>query len=181
MIDPDDFLAALEANGIQFVTGVPDSLLSDVCGAISSRLPADRHVIAANEGAAIGLAIGYHLATGRPGLVYLQNSGLGNAINPLASLADPAIYGVPMVLMIGWRGRDAGRWVTQRSDEPQHVTQGRITLDQLTLLGIGVPHRGCGTTDILACIQTAADASDEPVATHCTRGPQRCLHAPINS
>ena len=155
MIDPQDFLAALDANGIHFVTGVPDSLLSDVCGAISSKLPRDRHVIAANEGAAVGLAIGYHLATGQPGLVYLQNSGLGNAINPLASLADTAIYGIPMVLMVGWRGEmlEDG---SQRTDEPQHVTQGRITLDQLTLLGIHYRIVDA-TTNIQDCIRSASE------------------------
>jgi phosphonopyruvate decarboxylase len=145
----------LEPNGIHFVAGVPDSLLSDVCAAISARLPPECHVIAANEGAAIGLAIGSYLATGQPGLVYLQNSGLGNAINPLASLADPAIYGIPMVLMVGWRGEmlDDG---TQRNDEPQHVTQGRITLDQLTVLGIAYRIVDAGT-DIQTCLRDAAE------------------------
>ena len=153
MSDPEDLLTALVANGIQFVTGVPDSLLSNVCGAISTKLPVDRHVIAANEGAAIGLAIGYHLATGRPGLVYLQNSGLGNVINPLASLADPAIYAVPMVLMIGWRGEMLPDG-TQRSDEPQHVKQGQVTLEQLALLGIPT-HIVDAASDIGGCVRAA--------------------------
>jgi phosphonopyruvate decarboxylase len=83
----------------------------------------------------VALAIGHYLATGRPALVYMQNSGLGNTINPLASLADPAVYAVPVVLMIGWRGEvlPDGR---QLADEPQHVAQGRVTLEQLDLLGI---------------------------------------------
>ena len=110
MIDPEDFLLALEANGVQFVTGVPDSLLSDVCGAISTKLGAGRHVIAANEGAAVGLAIGHHLATGRAALVYLQNSGLGKCHQPARLAGGPGDL---------WRsdgaddrvaGRDAGRW-----------------------------------------------------------------------
>ncbi len=171
MVDPEAFLAALEANGINFVAGVPDSLLSDVCGAISSKLPPDRHVIAANEGAAIGLAIGYHLATGQPGLVYLQNSGLGNAINPLASLADPAIYAIPMVLMVGWRGEmlEDG---TQRSDEPQHVTQGRITLDQLRVLGIPYRIVDAGTT-IQDCVRATAEQArreSRPIALVVRKG-----------
>ncbi len=171
MIDPEDFLAALDANGIQFVTGVPDSLLSDVCGAISTKLPPGRHVIAANEGAAIGLAIGHHLATGRAGLVYLQNSGLGNAINPLASLADPAIYGIPMVLMIGWRGEMLADG-SQRSDEPQHVTQGRITLDQLSLLGVSTRIVDA-MTDIHDCVRAAAEQAmnqSRPVALVIRKG-----------
>lgn len=135
MIEPRDFLAALAECDIRFVTGVPDSLLKDVCAAMSRELPAERHVIAANEGAAAGMAIGHYLATGRPALVYLQNSGLGNLVNPLTSLVDPAVYGIPMVLMVGWRGEilPDGRAL---HDEPQHVTQGRLTLPQLDLLGI---------------------------------------------
>lgn len=138
MILAADFLQALTENGVSFVTGVPDSLLKDICAAITASYPRGQHVIAANEGAAVGLAIGHHLATGRAALVYMQNSGLGNAVNPLASLAAPEIYGVPMVLLIGWRGElaaDGG----QLKDEPQHVLQGRVTLPQLELLGI--PHR----------------------------------------
>src|SRR5690606_28831548 len=84
-----------------------------------------RHVIAANEGAAVGLAIGHYLASCSPALVYLQNSGLGNAVNPLASLADPAIYGVPMLLMVGWRGELLSDG-SQLPDEPQHVVQGSL-------------------------------------------------------
>lgn len=138
MIAPTDFLRALADNGVAFAAGVPDSLLKDICAAITDSFPAERHVIAANEGAAVGLAIGHHLATGRPALVYMQNSGLGNAVNPLASLAAPEIYGVPMVLMIGWRGELAADGA-QLKDEPQHVLQGQVTLPQLELLGI--PHR----------------------------------------
>jgi phosphonopyruvate decarboxylase len=138
MIDPIEFIAALEKSDIRFVTGVPDSLLMNVCACITSRFPADRHVIATNEGSAVGLAIGHFLAIGRPALVYLQNAGLGNVINPVTSLADPQVYGVPMILMIGWRGEmlPDGR---QLHDEPQHVKQGRITLPQLEVLGI--PYR----------------------------------------
>src|SRR5262245_4769651 len=104
MINAKDFLAALDVTDIRFITGVPDSLLSDVSAEAMATHAANRHVITANEGAAIGLAVGHYLATGRPALVYLQNSGLGNAVNPLVSLADPAIYGVPMILLVGWRG-----------------------------------------------------------------------------
>ena len=146
MIAPAEFVDALERLDVRLATGVPDSLLKEACAALTARLPPERHVIAANEGSAIGLAIGHYLATGRPALVYMQNAGLGNAVNPLASLADPQVYGVPMVLMIGWRGEilPDGR---QLRDEPQHVKQGQITLAQLDVLGI--PHR-------VADAQTAA-------------------------
>jgi phosphonopyruvate decarboxylase len=90
------------------------------------------HLITANEGNAVATAMGYHLATGQLPLVYMQNSGLGNAVNPLASLAHPDVYGIPMLLMIGWRGEPGTR------DEPQHVHQGRMTISQLDALQI--PH-----------------------------------------
>jgi phosphonopyruvate decarboxylase len=113
---------------------VPDSLLQPFCAHLARAMPAERHVIAANEGGAIGLAAGYHLATGAVGCVYMQNSGLGNAVNPLASLMDSEVYGMPALLLIGWRGELLdGR---QLNDEPQHVKQGRITLDLLDCLEI---------------------------------------------
>ncbi|MBK8538234.1 MAG: phosphonopyruvate decarboxylase [Candidatus Competibacteraceae bacterium] len=138
MIQPNEFITLLEKLDIRFVTGVPDSLLKDVCACITSYMPVDLHIIATNEGSAVGLAIGHYLATGRPALVYLQNAGLGNVVNPVASLADPQVYAVPMVFMIGWRGEilaDGG----QLHDEPQHVKQGQITTLQLEILGI--PYR----------------------------------------
>ena len=138
MIDPVEFIAALEQLDVRFVAGVPDSLLKDVCAGLTAHFPRERHVIAANEGSAVGLAIGHYLATGRPALVYMQNAGLGNVVNPIASLADPQVYGIPMVLMIGWRGEILPGG-SQLHDEPQHIKQGQITLSQLDLLG--VPYR----------------------------------------
>ena len=135
MIDPLVFRTALDEADIRFVTGVPDSLLKDVCACISSCYPAEQHIIAANEGSAIGLAIGQYLATARPALVYMQNSGLGNVVNPIASLADPQVYGIPMLLMVGWRGEIKADG-TQLKDEPQHVKQGQVTVAQLEVLGI---------------------------------------------
>jgi phosphonopyruvate decarboxylase len=120
VIAPALFLEACRAQGITFFTGVPDSLLASLNSAIMTGLPRDRHVIAANEGAAVGIAIGHYLRTGEPAAVYLQNSGLGNLVNPLLSLADPAVYGIPMLLIVGWRGQPGV------PDEPQHVTQGRL-------------------------------------------------------
>ncbi len=133
-----EFLSCMESLDIKFVTGIPDSLLKDVCACISEHLPANRHIIATNEGSATALAIGHYLASGKPALVYMQNSGLGNVINPLTSLADSQVYAVPMVLMVGWRGeiRLDGQ---QAHDEPQHIQQGKITEAQLKILNI--PYR----------------------------------------
>ncbi|SDK12947.1 phosphonopyruvate decarboxylase [Methylophilus rhizosphaerae] len=135
MIEAGAFLEALQNEGVQFFTGVPDSLLKELCACFSDRLSESHHVIAANEGGATGLAMGHYLATGTPAVVYMQNSGLGNVVNPIASLADPQIYGIPMLLVIGWRGETQSDG-KQIHDEPQHVKQGQITLEQLDLLGI---------------------------------------------
>ena len=112
----------LLAGKIDLFTGVPDSLLKDFCACVTDHTPADRHIIAANEGAAVAIASGHYLATGKPALVYMQNSGTGNAVNPLLSLADPKVYRIPMLLVVGWRGEPGVK------DEPQHVKQGEITL-----------------------------------------------------
>lgn len=135
MIRPESFVDALIKTGIDFVTGVPDSLLKDICAKLTTDLPSENHVIATNEGSAIGLAIGHYLASSTPAMVYMQNSGLGNAINPISSLADPKVYAIPMLLVIGWRGEILSDG-TQLPDEPQHKKQGDITLKQLDILDI---------------------------------------------
>jgi len=135
MIDPKDFIDALRYAGIEFVTGVPDSLLKDVCASITSEFSSKKHIIATNEGSAVGMAMGHYLSTGKPAMVYMQNSGLGNAVNPITSLAAGEVYGIPMVLMVGWRGEIDKNGV-QLKDEPQHVKQGSITTHQLELLDI---------------------------------------------
>jgi phosphonopyruvate decarboxylase len=129
MIDPGAFINELIENEIHFCTGVPDSLLS---GFIQGFDHDERitHKIAVNEGAALASASGYHLATGKTALVYLQNSGLGNLINPLTSLCDAEVYGIPVVMVIGWRGKPGTK------DEPQHVKMGRINKDLLNVLEI---------------------------------------------
>jgi phosphonopyruvate decarboxylase len=119
-LDPARFVNHLGAHGVDLFTGVPDSLLKDFCAYVMAELPRDRHIIAANEGAAVGIAMGHYLRTSRPALVYLQNSGIGNTVNPLLSLADSDVYGIPMVLLVGWRGQPGVK------DEPQHVKQGRV-------------------------------------------------------
>ena len=126
------FLDLCIGSGIDFFTGVPDSLLKGLCNELFSRYgtEGDQHVVAHNEGGAIALCAGHYLSTGRPGLCYMQNSGLGNTVNPLASLMDPDVYAIPCLLVIGWRGEPGVK------DEPQHVKQGKITLGQLELMGI---------------------------------------------
>ncbi|MBO7618501.1 MAG: phosphonopyruvate decarboxylase [Bacteroidales bacterium] len=131
MIRPDYFIDTLGAHGIIFFAGVPDSLLKNICAYISDHLDERHNIITANEGGAIGLATGYHLATGRIGCVYMQNSGEGNIINPLASLTDKEVYNIPVLLLIGWRGRPGVH------DEPQHVKQGKVTTALLDTMGIG--------------------------------------------
>ena len=130
MICPQLFFEALNEIDIKFYTGVPDSLLNHVCGYIDDKVNPTQHIIATNEGSAVALGIGYHLSTGKVPLVYMQNSGLGNALNPLLSLADSNVYSIPVLLMIGWRGKP------NENDEPQHKKQGEITLDLLDLAGI---------------------------------------------
>ena len=132
MIDSADFFNALNDHKITFFTGVPDSLLKDFCAYITDHSGMENHVIAANEGNAIGLAAGHYLATGNPAVVYMQNSGLGNAVNPLTSLVDPDVYSIPLLLVIGWRGEPGTK------DEPQHIKQGKITIPLLQTMGI--PH-----------------------------------------
>lgn len=133
MLEPGAIVDALRLRGATFFTGVPDSLLKELCAYVASQLPAPAHVIAANEGSAVALAAGHYLATGDIPVVYLQNSGLGNAVNPLLSLADPEVYSLPLILLIGWRGEPGV------PDEPQHLKQGRVMLAMLDAMEI--PHR----------------------------------------
>ncbi len=130
MIDNKDFLNILRKNSIKFFTGVPDSLLKDFLGYLNDNCSHPYHITAANEGNAIALAIGSYLSSSNIPLVYLQNSGLGNTINPLLSLADKAVYSVPMILLIGWRGKPGIK------DEPQHFTQGLLTKKILETINI---------------------------------------------
>lgn len=130
MIHPQFFVDTLGAYGINFFAGVPDSLLKNICAYITDTLPKEQNIIAANEGGAMGVAAGYHLATGKIPVVYMQNSGEGNIINPLASLTDKEVYNIPVLLLIGWRGRPGVH------DEPQHVKQGKVTTGILNTMGI---------------------------------------------
>jgi phosphonopyruvate decarboxylase len=130
--EPEAVVKTMRANGTTFFCGVPDSLLKNFCDYVTSNTTKDEHVIAANEGTACAMAAGHHLATGEIPVVYLQNSGLGNIVNPILSLADTKVYSVPMILMIGWRGEPG------KKDEPQHGVQGKCTPSLLNEMGI--PH-----------------------------------------
>lgn len=131
MICPKETFEQFADAGVEFFAGVPDSLLKHFCSYTSAIVPASNHIIAANEGAAVALAAGHYLGTGKIPLVYMQNSGLGNAVNPLLSLADPDVYAIPMLLLVGWRGEPGTH------DEPQHVKQGRVMCAMLDAMEIG--------------------------------------------
>ncbi len=130
-MDVTVFLQEISKLGIGFYTGVPDSLLQPLCDTLYARFGVgENHIVAANEGAAVGLAAGHYIATGKPALVYLQNSGIGNAANPVISLLNEKVYGIPCVFVVGWRGEP------NVHDEPQHVFQGEITPGMLSLMGL---------------------------------------------
>jgi len=133
VLNPCKLIETLQQQGVEFFAGVPDSLLNGVCTYLASFVPSERHVITANEGNAIAMATGYHLATGTVPMVYMQNSGFGNALNPLLSLTEKHVYSIPMVLLIGWRGQEG------IGDHAQHMAQGRLTLNLLE--GLGIPYR----------------------------------------
>ena len=130
MINQKKFHECLQEAGIDFITGVPDSLLNEFCLYAEAELPPDSHIIAANEGNAVALAAGHYLATGKVPLVYMQNSGIGNATNPLLSLTDKNVYAIPLVLLIGWRGDP------DIKDHAQHKKQGELTPVLLEAMGI---------------------------------------------
>ena len=126
----DKLLQALEQRGIHTIIGVPDSTLKQFCDGLQNYKGNINHYVPVNEGAAVGLAVGSYLADGKPACVYMQNSGIGNAVNPIASLANRDIYGIPMLFLVGWRGEPGVK------DEPQHVFQGKITCKLFEVLSI---------------------------------------------
>lgn len=130
MVNVSKFYEALRHHGVDLFTGVPDSLLKEFCAFLADNIDVRHNIIAANEGSAVGIAAGHYLATGKLPLVYMQNSGIGNAVNPLLSLADEKVYSIPVLLIIGWRGEPGVH------DEPQHVKQGEVTLSLLDAMQI---------------------------------------------
>lgn len=131
MINTVKFCETLKKHNLLFYTGIPDSLLKNFCACIDDDTII-KNIICANEGATIALASGYYLSTKNIAVVYMQNSGLGNAINPLLSLADKEVYSIPMILIIGWRGEPGIK------DEPQHIKQGKVS-DKL-LKAMDIPY-----------------------------------------
>ena len=119
--------ALVKTINADFYTGIPDSQLKALCDYLMSTYGIDskHHIIAANEGNCTALAAGYHLATGKTPVIYMQNSGEGNVINPIASLLSDKVYAIPAIFVIGWRGEPGTK------DEPQHIYQGEITLQLL--------------------------------------------------
>ena len=130
MLDQKKVFETLSQHGVTFFTGVPDSYLNGFCNYALANMP-DRNIIAANEGNAVGIACGHYFATQEIPLVYMQNSGMGNVINPLASLAEKDVYAVPMLLLIGWRGQG-----NTEPNHPQHKLQGEITTGLLDVMHI---------------------------------------------
>ncbi|MBL0270649.1 MAG: phosphonopyruvate decarboxylase [Chitinophagaceae bacterium] len=161
MIRTEQLYDHLGREGISFYTGVPDSLLKNFLQYVQDHTAGEQHIITANEGLALALASGYYLQSGKLPLVYLQNSGLGNLVNPLSSLADQEMYGVPMILLIGWRGEPG------IPDEPQHRKMGAITVPLLEVLGVPVFKLDQQSIDPLQIVSTAIQTAREkqnPVA-----------------
>jgi len=130
MVNAKDFLSEFLKLGLNHFTGVPDSTLKEWMTLLDNNQSVFENRIAANEGAAIAHAAGYHLATKKVSVVYLQNSGLGNCVSPLTSLTDPEVYSIPLIMVMGWRGRPGFK------DEPQHKKMGAITVEILDTLDI---------------------------------------------
>jgi phosphonopyruvate decarboxylase len=148
MLTCEQMHAIFAGNGVQYFTGVPDSTFGPWMSYLADHEDVLTHRIAVNEGSAIAHATGYHLATGKMGVAYMQNAGLGNCVNPLTSLVDPDVYSIPMLLMVGWRGEPG------RKDEPQHRKMGKVTLPVLDAL------------EIPYCVLDA-DTADEKVRDGC--------------
>ena len=155
MIRPQYFYDTLKSYSIDFYTGVPDSLLKSLCAYLTENSESTKNIIAANEGGAIGLAAGHYLATKEIPVVYMQNSGIGNAVNPLLSLADEDVYRIPILLIVGWRGEP------DIHDEPQHVKQGKITIPLFDTMGIKNEILATEEQDINEQIKRAVDYMQE--------------------
>ena len=164
MVNTKEFYDYLVNNGLDFFTGVPDSLLKELCSCIKDNSDSKHNIIAANEGNAVALASGYYLSTGKLGVVYMQNSGEGNAVNPLLSLADPKVYSIPMLLIIGWRGEPGVH------DEPQHVKQGEVTLRLLEAMDIEYKVLSDNYIEDLKAMVALAKKENKPTALVVKKG-----------
>jgi phosphonopyruvate decarboxylase len=167
MVEPELFLKSLIKLGVNFFSGVPDSLLKDFINELATSDKNIKHIVTVNEGQAVGLAGGYYLSSGKIPAIYLQNSGLGNAINPLMSFADETVYSIPMLLIIGWRGEPGIQ------DEPQHIKQGQITEDLLSALKIDyqiLSPNSSNWNDCLSGLVQKATSECKPVALLVKKG-----------
>ena len=173
MVDTVKFYDYLVNHDLNFFTGVPDSLLKELCSCIKDKSDSRHNIIAANEGNAVGLAAGYHLSTGKLGVVYMQNSGEGNTVNPLLSLADPKVYSIPMLLVVGWRGEPGVH------DEPQHVKQGEVTLKLLESMDIEYRILSDNFEDDLNAMVSLAKKNNKPTALVIRKG-TFSKYSPIN-
>lgn len=162
MIDPDSFIKHLISLNVNFFTGVPDSLLKNLLKSIYSfkELGTIQHVVTPNEGLAVSLAAGSYIGTRNIPLVYLQNSGLGNAVNPLTSLTHTKVFAIPMLIVIGWRGEEG------KKDEPQHEVMGMITRELLDLMEIQyfIIDKSADYKSVLNRAVTIAQRENGPVA-----------------
>ncbi|MDV6328045.1 phosphonopyruvate decarboxylase [Idiomarina sp. Sol25] len=166
MIQQKTFFNKMRELGINFLTGVPDSLLNEFCLYAQTKYSSHEHIIAANEGNAVAIASGYNLASGEIPLVYMQNSGIGNSMNPLLSLTNKEVYSIPMVLLIGWRGNpDEGDWA-------QHKQQGILT--PILMENMNIPHRTISSAndgvDELDWAYKTAQRLNSPVAIFASKG-----------
>lgn len=151
-----NLLSQLENMGFDTIAGVPDSTLKQFCDGVQTYEGNLKHYVTANEGAAVAVGIGSYLASGKPACVYMQNSGIGNIVNPLASLANGDVYGVPMLFIVGWRGEPGVK------DEPQHVFQGKITCELFETLAVTYSVIDQNTTqeEMAAILQEAGNILD---------------------
>ena len=176
MLNQTEVFKLLKESGITYFTGVPDSYLNGFCNYALAHFP-ERNVITANEGNAIGLAAGHYFASGEVPLVYMQNSGMGNCVNPLASLTDAAVFPVPMILLIGWRGQPG------TGDHPQHEKQGRITPGLLEVMDIPYTILEDDIDAFAAAVQEAARYCSEkrqPYAFIAPKGVMAAVDKPNN-
>lgn len=175
MLDQEKIFQTLKAHGVTFFTGVPDSYLNGFCNYALAHY-GDQNIIAANEGNAVGIAAGHYFASREIPLVYMQNSGEGNAINPLASLVDKAVYAVPMLLLIGWRGQS-----NTEPNHPQHMLQGEITTGLLELLHIPYTILTDSDDEFVATIEKAVKYCTETCQPYGLIAPKGVMAAPDKS
>jgi len=161
---PQAFFNALKENGVESFYGVPDSLLKDFAMFVSDEFAienTEKHIITSNEGTAVGLAAGYYMASGKPACVYLQNSGLGNTVNPIMSLSHERVYGIPMLLMVGWRGEPGVK------DEPQHNFMGEQTIACLDSMKVKYAILPDTYEEALQCVAEAKEHMEANSAPYC--------------